>query len=119
MRAATGTGAATGMGAGPGRRRRRGRRRGRGGDGDGVDRSGRAGGASMGKQRKKQRENDIFVSVVYIEGTFSTGWSHQPVLKVCFGQAKRREATPFSTGWWHKPVLKAPPLVPVCATTRY
>ena len=91
----------------------------RGGDGDGVDRSGRAGGASMGKQRKKQRESEIFVSVVYIEGTFSTGWSHQPVLKACFGQAKRREATPFSTGWWHKPVLKAPPLVPVCATTRY
>ena len=63
----------------------------------------------MGKQRKKQRENEIFVSVVYIEGTFSTGWSHQPVLKACFGQAKRREATPFSTGWWHKPILKAPP----------
>ena len=69
---------------------------------------------------KKQRgKNEIFRSAVYIEGTFSTGWSHQPVLKACFGQAKRREATPFSTGWWNKPVLKAPPLVPVYATTRY
>ena len=53
-------------------------------------------------------ENEIFASVVYIEGAFSTGLCHQPVLKASFGQPKRREATPFSTGWWHKPVLKAP-----------
>ena len=30
-----------------------------------------------------------------------------------------RQRTPFSTGWWLQPVLKAPPLVPVGATTQY
>ena len=60
----------------------------------------------MGKQRKKQRENEIFASVVYIGEAFSTGWSHQPVLKANFGQAKRREDEAFSTGWSHQPVLK-------------
>ena len=48
---------------------------------------------------------NFFEAVSYIQGTFSTGWSHQPVLKVCFGQAKRREAPP-------------PPLVPVGGTNR-
>ena len=64
-------------------------------------------------------ETEFFVSAIYIGGAFSTGWSHQPVLKVSFRQAKRREAHPFSTRWWHQPVLKTPPLVPVGATTRY
>ena len=93
---------------GTGRRRRGRGRTGRGGDGDGggdrdggsdgdgVDRSGGTGGASMGKLGKKQRENEIFVSVVYIEGTFSTGWSHQPVLKACFGQGRCDKFSPTS-----------------------
>ena len=46
-------------------------------------------------EERTERETEIFVAVVYIEGTFSTGWSHQPVLKACFGQAKRREPHPL------------------------
>ena len=49
-------------------------------------------------------ETDFFVSVIYIGGVFSTGWSHQPVLKANFRQAKGRETAP---------------LVPVRATNRY
>ena len=49
-------------------------------------------------------ETEFFVSAIYIGGAFSTGWSHQPVLKANFRQAKGRETTP---------------LVPVRATNRY
>ena len=49
-------------------------------------------------------ETEFFVSAIYIGGAFSTGWSHQPVLKANFRQAKGRETAP---------------LVPVGATTRY
>ena len=76
------------------------------------------GGRRRGR-RSRGEETEIFVSVVYIGGAFSTGWSHQPVLKVKFGQAKRREEHTFSTRWWLELVLKTNPLVPVCATTRY
>ena len=64
-------------------------------------------------------ETEFFVSAIYIGGAFSTGWSHQPVLKANFGQAKRRETRAFSTGWWLQPVLKGNTLVPVGATNRY
>ena len=36
-------------------------------------------------------ETEFFVSAIYIGGAFSTGWSHQPVLKANFRQAKGRE----------------------------
>ena len=49
-------------------------------------------------------ETEFSVSAIYIGGAFSTGWSHQPVLKANFRQAKGRETAP---------------LVPVRATNRY
>ena len=64
-------------------------------------------------------ETEFFVSAIYIGGAFSTGWSHQPVLKANFRQVKRRETAPFSTGSWLEPVLKAHALVPVGATNWY
>ena len=64
-------------------------------------------------------ETEFFVSAIYIGGVFSTGWSHQPVLKANFGQPKRRETRAFSTGWWLQPVLKGNTLVPVGASNRY
>ena len=66
---------------------------------------------AMGAGKKLDREEvlvvdetEFFVSAIYIGGAFSTGWSHQPVLKANFRQAKGRETAP---------------LVPVRATNRY
>ena len=73
-------------------------------------------GGGDGAKEKKQRENELtncFEVFSYIGWAFSTGWSDQPVLKVNFGEAKRREAPTFSTGWWLQPVLKTLPLIPV------
>ena len=104
-----------------GRRRRSGRRRetttttGGGGDSDDDDGRRATGGddgierraaMSRGWRRKWGDVTEIFVSAIYIGWAFSTGWSHQPVLKANFGQAKRREEQAFSTGWWLQPVLK-------------
>ena len=49
-------------------------------------------------------ETDFFVGSIYIGGVFSASWSHQPVIKANFRQAKGRETAP---------------LVPVRATNRY
>ena len=84
--AATGTEKATGTG------RRQGRRRGMETYGGG------------GRRCRGEEATEIFVSVVYIGGAFSTGLCHQPVLKASF-------ASP-SGG-------KRPPLVPGGGTNRY
>ena len=96
-----------------GEARRRGRRRGQrraatmgmetGGDRDGGGDGGGDMGVDWGQRRRGIGERSIvrdeklnfFEVFSYIEPTFSTGWSHQPILKVCFGQAKRREPQPL------------------------
>ena len=78
--------------------------------------------AAMFRERLETKwgdETEIFVSAIYIGWAFSTGSWLQPVLKAYFCQAKRRETKAFSTGWSHQPVLKGGPLVPVGATNRY
>lgn len=69
---------------------RRGRRRGRrciGGGGDLL---------CLWSKRQRSRGKLKKFQVVYIYAeAFSPGWSHQPGLKVNFGQAKRREARPL------------------------
>ena len=110
-----------GRGDDDGRRRRSGRQRetttttGGGGDSDDDDGRRATGGddgierraaMSRGWRRKWGDVTEIFVSAIYIGWAFSTGWSHQPVLKANFGQAKRREEQTISTGLWLQPVLK-------------
>ena len=77
-----------------------------GGDGD-DGRRGRRGRRAMGRRvrrRSLDQEEVLVVDEIYIGGVFSTGWSHQPVLKANFRQAKGRETAP---------------LVPVRAMNRY
>ena len=79
-------------------RSRRGRRDEDGGvaESTGTARQGRRRRGTGRRQREVGDEKLKFFEVFsYIGDTFSTGWSHQPVLKVCFGQAKRREAHPL------------------------
>ena len=81
-----------------------------GGDGDDGRRGRRraAGAAAMSREVVGEEvvvdETEFFVSAIYIGGAFSTGWSHQPVLKANFRQAKGRETAP---------------LVPVRGSNRY
>ena len=90
--------ATTGGGGDDGRRGLRGRRA----MGDG------AAAAAMSRELVGEEvvvdETEFFVSAIYIGGAFSTGWSHQPVLKANFRQAKGRETAP---------------LVPVRGSNRY
>ena len=89
-----------------------------GGEGDGGDgddgRRGRRRAAGAARAAAMSREvvgeevvvdeTEFLVSAIYIGGAFSIGWSHQPVLKANFRQAKGRETAP---------------LVPVHGSNRY
>ena len=74
------------------------------------------GGGDDGAEEKKQRENELtnlFEVFSYIEPTFSTGWSHQPILMAlrCHPQCATFSPTSPSEGqphWFINPAAAAP-----------